>query len=144
MTRTGPSKDTAPSDSNLRLQKARAFRNAARDGLALLEKGEIADPVVSNIILSAVAYADALTAHYAKKINRQDHAAARKLLRDALGKELPTAQETRFVRILGQKDEVQYGTRPKRHDEAERLLEDLERFAEFAERLLAQTTGGRT
>lgn len=136
MTRTGPSKDATPTDANQRLQKARAFHQAAKDGFALLEEGEIADPIVSNIALAAIAYVDALTAHYAGKINKQDHTAARKLLRNALGKELPRKQETHFARILSHKDETQYGARTKRRNEAEALLKDLGRFAEFAERLL--------
>lgn len=138
MTRTGPTKGAARGDSDLRLEKARAFRDAARDGFGLLEEGQIADPIVSNIVLSAIAYADALTARYAGKINKQNHAAARKLLRDALGKELPREQETRFSRMLGHKDETQYGTRSKRRDEADLLLKDLERFAAFAEALLSK------
>ncbi|MHA7872790.1 MAG: hypothetical protein ACX939_10605 [Hyphococcus sp.] len=136
MTRTGSSKAAEPADANLRLQKARAFRQAACDGYELLDEGAIADPVVSNIVLSAIAYADALTVKYAGKINKQDHSAAPKLLRSALGNALPREQETRFRRILGQKDEAQYGTRSKRRDETELLLKDLERFAEFTEQLL--------
>lgn len=139
MTRTGPSKEATKSDSDLRLKKARAYLDAAQDLIVLLDEGEIADPVVSVIANSAIAYADALTARHAGKINKQDHGAARKLLRDALGKALPREQETRFSRILGHKDEAQYGTRAKRRDEAELLLKDLERFAEFAEQLLAKS-----
>lgn len=143
MTRTGPSKDATLADSNLRLRKARAYLEAARSLLALLGEGEIADPIVSNIANSAIAYADALTARYAGKINKQDHGAAPKLLRSVLGKELSSEHEKRVSRILAHKDEAQYGTRPKRRDEAELLLNDLERFAKFAERLLAESTAGR-
>ncbi len=138
MTRTGPTKSASPVDSNLRLGKARAYLEAARNLLALLRDGEMADPIVSTIANSAIAYSDALTARYAGKFNKQDHRAAPKLLRDALGKELPREQETCFSRILGHKDEAQYGTRSKRRDEAELLLKDLERFAAFAETLLSK------
>jgi len=48
-----------------------------------------------------MAYPDALTATFAKKVNQQDHSALVKTLREALGNRLPKSQETRLSRILG-------------------------------------------
>jgi hypothetical protein len=59
-----------------------------------------------------------------------------RLLRDVLRDALPAAHEKRYRRILGVKDEVQYGTRSTPPDEAQHLLEDLQAFARWAEDLL--------
>jgi len=137
MTRTGASK---PADAGFalgRLRKAIAFEAAA--GLAFEHLDRVRDtaPVSSNAILAAIAYADALTAAYGGRVNQQDHAAVVKLLRDALGKALPTAQERRLDRLLGHKDEVQYGVRVGRSDDAEQTIEALEAFGSWARALLA-------
>ncbi|HSV78475.1 MAG TPA: hypothetical protein VLK85_04595 [Ramlibacter sp.] len=64
------------------------------------------------------------------------YALAPRLLRDVLGNLLPDSQERRYRRILGFKDEVQYGTRQASRDEAARLLSDLEEFARWADDML--------
>ena len=87
------------------------------------------DPVSSNAILAAIAYTDALTAAYQGRVNQRDHTAAVKLLRDALGKALPDAQERRLARLLGRKDEVHYGSRQGRGGDAEQILAALDEFA---------------
>ncbi|CAN5506404.1 hypothetical protein BH11PSE9_BH11PSE9_12530 [soil metagenome] len=46
---------------------------------------------------------------------------------------LPEAQERRYRRILGFKDEAQYGAREASLEDAQRLLVDLESFARWAE-----------
>jgi hypothetical protein len=91
------------------------------------------NPVMSKIVNPAIAFADALTARYARQANQQDHTAALKTLRDALGNRLPVAHETRLRRILAEKDEVQYGARMKTRAEAENMLSQLEEFAVWAE-----------
>ncbi len=119
-----------------RLRQARAFREAARQALLLAEPGENCSPAVSQMVFSAIAYGDSLTARRAQVINQQDHAAAPRLLRDVLRETLPAAQERRYRRILGVKNEVQYGARSTPLAEAQRLLDDLEEFARWAEDLL--------
>ncbi|MCS0462826.1 MULTISPECIES: hypothetical protein [Rhizobium] len=52
-----------------------------------------------------------------------------KLLRAALGNELPNRQEANLKALLEQKDELQYESR----DDAERALERLEEFVAWAE-----------
>jgi hypothetical protein len=66
-------------------------------------------------------------------VNQKDHAAAVKTLRDCLGNRLPAAQETRLRRILGEKEEIQYGMRLKTSAEAAHMLAQLEEFAAWAE-----------
>ena len=88
-------------------------------------------------ILAAIAYADAITAAYGGMVNQTDHRAATKLLRDTLGKTLPDAQERRFARLLGRKDEVSYGARPGRDDDASQTVEQLGEFATWARATLA-------
>jgi hypothetical protein len=93
--------------------------------------------VASNAILSAIAYTDALTAAYGGRVNQQDHAAAVKLLRDTLGKSLPDAQERRLARLLGRKDEVQYGARQGRMDDASQVVDHLNQFGGWTKDMLA-------
>ncbi len=88
---------------------------------------------MSQIVIAAIAFADALTAKYSGLANQQNHATAVKAIRDALGNRFPKAQETRLRNILSEKDEVQYGTRFKTIGEASKLLNQLESFAEWAE-----------
>lgn len=130
MTRKGPTKKADIAASGGRLSKARAFHKAARDAMSLAEDADIADPIVSHVVLAAIAYADALTAHFAEEINQKDHAAAVRLLRAALGKEFPDEQERRLSRMIGRKDAAQYGVRTSRKSDAEKLLADLEKFAD--------------
>jgi hypothetical protein len=129
MTRKGRTKRVAPSFAEGRLRVARAFLKAARTEAAMAEAGDIGNPVMSQIVNAAIAFTDALSAKYAARANQHDHAAAVKALRDALGNRLPAAQETRLRRILGEKDEVQYGMRARTNAEAERLLAQLKEFA---------------
>lgn len=119
-----------------RLRAARAFLEAAQQAHLLAQPGQDCNPVVSQIVLSAMAFGDSLTAKRAQVVNQQDHAQAPRLLRGVLGNLLPDGQERRYRRILSFKDEVQYGTRQATRDEAFRLLEDLEDFARWAQELL--------
>ncbi len=119
-----------------RLRAARSFLEAAQQAVLLAEPGQNGNPAISQIVLAAIAYGDGLTAKRALVINQQDHAAAPRLLRDVLRDTLPEAQERRYRRILGFKDEVQYGARTASMDEARRLLAELENFARWAEDLL--------
>lgn len=119
-----------------RLRAARAYLQAAQQATLLAEPGQNANPVISQIVLSAIAYGDSLTAKRALVIHQQDHAAAPRLLRDVLRNTLPDVQERRYRRILGFKDEAQYGARMASIDEARRLLDELEEFSRWAEDVL--------
>jgi len=91
---------------------------------------------MAQIINSAIAYTDALTASRLAQVNQQTHGAAVKLLRAALGQDLPVAQERHLRRILDSKDEVQYGISIGRYAQAKAMLAELESYAAWAERQL--------
>ena len=118
-----------------RLRVAQAYLEAAQQAHLLAETGQDCNPVISQIVFSAIAFGDSLTAKRAQVVNQQDHAQASHLLRDVLGNLLPVGHERRYRRILSFKDEVQYGTRQATRDEAGRLLADLEEFARWAQEL---------
>jgi hypothetical protein len=69
-------------------------------------------------------------------VNQQDHQSAPKLLREVLGNRLPDKQDKFFRRLLGRKDEVNYGARSSTLEEAQRLLVELDEFAAWAEGVL--------
>ncbi|MER8908993.1 hypothetical protein NKH99_15115 [Mesorhizobium sp. M0854] len=136
MTRRGATKAVETAFGEGRLRIARSYLKAARLEVAMSETGDIGNPAMSQIVNAAIAYADALTARFAGTINRADHAAVVKTMRDALGNRLPAAQASRLRSILDEKDEAQYGIRAKSLAEAESLLDKLEKFAEWAEKEL--------
>lgn len=137
MTRRGPAASVTPGDADGRLANARAYRAAAEQTLTALPSGGNANPSRSLIALSAIAYADALTARFGGFVNRKDHAAAAQALRTALGNRLPAARARDLAVLLEDKDEVQYGIRIGRRAEAERALERLRDFGDWAETTLA-------
>lgn len=133
MTRTGPSRAADKAFGGGRLEMAKAFLKAAQNETDLADDGDVANPIISQIVLSAIAYSDAVATRFAGRVNQQEHTGAIKALRAALGKRFPSEQERRLARILGEKDAAQYGARVKRKSEAVRLLADLEKFATWAE-----------
>lgn len=91
---------------------------------------------ITLMVTAVIAYADAITAKLKGVVNKQDHQAASRLLRKALGNALPDKQEKFFRRLLGRKDEVNYGARSTTRGEAERLLAELDEFGAWAEGVL--------
>lgn len=120
-----------------RLAIARGFLKDARNSNLVADPGDIGNPSMSTVINCAIAYSDALTAKFRGEVNQDDHQAVVKLLRAALGKALPAKQEASLRALLEQKDEVQYGSRAKTRNDAEKALERLEEFAAWAEQQLA-------
>lgn len=133
MTRRSPRKRVDAFFWQGRLRAARAYLESAQQALLLAEPAQNCNPIISQVVLAAIAFGDSLTAKRALVINQQDHAAAPLLLRDVLKETLPDAQERQYRRILGLKDEVQYGARASTVEEASRLLADLEAFALWAD-----------
>jgi len=133
VTRKGPTRKVDESFGPGRLQMGRAFLKAAQDEAALAMKGSIGNPIISQIVNSAIGYADALTAAFGSEVNRQDHLSAPRVLRGVLGKRLPAKQARRLRQILEEKDAAQYGSRLKSLAEAAHLLNELEAFAAWAE-----------
>ena len=76
MTRNSPRRKVGADFWSGRLRQGRDFLEAARQALELADQGQNANPIVSQIVLSAIAYADCLTARRAGVVNTQDHAAA--------------------------------------------------------------------
>jgi hypothetical protein len=135
MTSQGPRKPVGDTHSNGRLLQAREFRESARS-LVTLEASSTYNPAITLMVGCAIAYADAITARRQAVVNTQDHASAPRLLREVLGNKLPDRQEKFYRRLLGRKDEVNYGARSTSLDEARRLLSELDDFAEWAESAL--------
>jgi hypothetical protein len=132
MTGQGPRKSVDDDHWQGRLNQAREFRESARS-LVTLEASRTYNPAITLMVACAIAYADAITANRKSVINKQDHASAPRLLREVLGNTLPERQEKFYRRLLGRKDEVNYGARSTSLDEAQRLLSELDEFAEWAE-----------
>jgi hypothetical protein len=133
VTRSGSFKTVDASHGANRLIIARGFLKSTEDQVAIAESGRLGNPIAATIVNAAIAYTDALTATVANKVNQQDHAAAVKTLRSALGNRFPKAQETRLVRLLGIKDQAQYGGRLMLLDDAESLLAQLKEYAKWIE-----------
>jgi hypothetical protein len=62
MTRTAPRRRVDAVFWQGRLRSASDFRIAAREALALAAPGQNCNPIAGQVILSAIAYADAITA----------------------------------------------------------------------------------
>lgn len=122
-----------PGDAPGRLKKARVFLRAAEEGLALADEDGTGDPIMSNAVLAAIAYADALTMKSAGVKNEGDHMTLPRTLRRSLGNRLPREQETRLRRILALKNEIQYEHRTSSIPEARELVGSVRRFAEWVE-----------
>lgn len=133
MTRQGSRKKVPADFWESRRRAGRAFLKAAQDGLAVAEPADGGAPIMSNVILAAIAYADALTAKRANVVNAEDHNAAPRLLRDVLKQALPAAQEKRFVDTLKNKSVIQYGAKTFSRGEAENFLLNFAPFASWAE-----------
>jgi len=121
-----------------RLEAAKAHRMLAAQALTSLQDGQWGNAVISNIVLSAIGYTDALTAKFSGEINQQDHLAAGKTLRNALGNMLPREQENALRRILDNKDSAHYGAKQYRRPEAQHLLDLLIAFGDWAEEIIKE------
>ena len=135
MTNQGPRKRVDVVHSSARLLQAREFHESARS-LVTLGRRKSYNGAVTLMVAAAIAYGDAVTAKAKGVVNKQDHQSAPRLLREALGTRLPDKQEKFFRKLLGRKDEVNYGARSAALEEAQRLLAELDEFAVWAEGML--------
>jgi len=135
MTNQGPRKAVDATHDAARRLQAREFHESARS-LVTLGQNRSYNGAISLMVAAAIAYADAVTAQARGVVNKQDHQAAPRLLREVLGRRLPDKQEKFFRKLLGRKDEVNYGARSATLDEAERLMAELDDFAVWAEGVL--------
>ena len=120
-----------------RRDNGRAFLAAAKVLRDLADEGSNGIPIMSQAISAAIAFADALTIRFSGTKNTGEHANVTLALQRALGDRADLAQVQRLGRIVGRKDATQYGHRQGTLDEARQLVEQCERFAEWAERILA-------
>ncbi|WP_157266706.1 hypothetical protein [Azohydromonas aeria] len=135
MTNQGARRAAADGEWSGRLTQAREFHESARM-LVTLAGNSSYNGAITLMVTAAIGYADAITANRKGVVNRKDHQAAPRLLREVLGNALPEKQEKFFRRMLGRKDEVNYGARSTTHEEAQRLLAELDDFAAWAEGVL--------
>ena len=134
MTSKGPRKVVDGGHAQARLLQAREFHESARS-LVTLAQAKSYNGAVTLMVTAAIAYSDAITAKARGVVNQQDPQRAPRLLREVLGNRLPEGQDRFFRKLLGRKDEVNYGTRSTTLEEAQRLLSALDDFAVWAEGL---------
>ena len=136
MTRRGPERAVDERFWAGRLDNARTFQRAAEALSDLAAEGENVNPIVALIVLAAVRYGDAITARVRGVVDRQDHQALPRAVRDALGNRMPEAELGRLRRILAEKDAADYGARHGNLAPPRAPLADLQRFAQLVEQSL--------
>jgi len=132
MTSQGPRRTASEGEWAGRLTQGREFHESARN-LVTLAESKSYNSAITLMVTAAIGYVDAITAKRKGVVNKQDHQAAARLLREVLGSSLPDKHERFFRRLLGRKDEVNYGARSTTLDDAERLLTELDEFAAWIE-----------
>lgn len=132
MTKQGPRRAASDGEWEGRRTQAREFHESARS-LVTLANSTSYNSAFTLMVTAAIAYADAITAKQKGVVNKQDHQSASRLLREVLGNAFPDKQERFFRRLLGRKDEVNYGARSTTREEAERMMTELDEFAAWAE-----------
>ncbi len=135
--RQGRVRDAEMGEWRGRLENARAFHRAARHLLDTHEIGANGNPVLLMIVHAAIAYGDALSSQAGGKVNQKDHSRLPKVVATALGQRSEVAQVKRLTELLAEKDPAAYGARGGRMEHAAQLMEKLDRFARWAEDLLA-------
>ncbi len=122
-----------------RREIARGFLQAALKELEVAEEGQIGNPIMSNALLAAIAYADALTVKFGGILNKGDHAKIVDALRDALGDRALKEQLTRLARLIKKKNQIQYAFEDSNIIEAREYVAHVERFATWAEAEMARS-----
>jgi hypothetical protein len=117
---------------------ARAALQDAENKLVLLEPEANAKGIAADAVLAAIAYGDAITVQRLSQHNTQDHGMLPDLVARALGKDAEQGQIARLGRILKQKGRAQYGGGSWSRDDAKDYLEQVRRFATYAEQRLAE------
>ena len=119
-----------------RRDNARAFHEAARTQLDLLDDAANANPVISLITSAAIGYADAVTSRQKGIVNQEQHEKIVARLRAAVGNKLPPSVAKALVSILKEKSTSQYGVRHGRMKTATKLFASLEELATWVEQEL--------
>ena len=137
MTRRVGVRKVAPETWRGRRDNARAYLESARQLLELAEEGTNGNPIMSHVISAAIAFADALTIKVGGVQNAGEHREIPKTLRSVLGARADGEQLARLGRVIGHKDTVQYGHRSGTIGEARQLEKECDRFAKWAEEVMA-------
>lgn len=116
-----------------RRDAGRAHLKTARNALAVADEGDDGRLIVQGAILSAIAFADALTIRVAGIRNGTDHQRLPDTVRHALGNRVPKGELTRLSRLLKRKDDSAYGHRALALAEARAAVVQAELFAAWAE-----------
>jgi hypothetical protein len=132
VTRTGSSKAASAGFGQSRATIADSYYKSAKDTYDLLDEGDIGNPVASLAVTAAIGFADAICAKLGGEVSTGQHSSAVALLKKALGNEFPRSQETAFTRILQIKDTAQYGAKLITRKETDRVMDDLDKFVEWA------------
>lgn len=138
MVRRGTWKAVSQAEWKGRLNNARAFLQAGRDLLEMAEETSIGNPIITQAIDSAVAFGDAVSIKFGGIRNAVDHKGLARTIKAAIGARFPREQDQRLGRLLSWKDEAQYGHRAASANEARSVVQQAERFAEWAEAELAR------
>jgi hypothetical protein len=138
MARPGKGKRVLLGEWQGRLDAGKSFRKAGQDLLALSEESSAGNPIIAQAVLAAIAYGDALTVKFGRFQNTVDHAALPKAVRSVLGTRFPQLQSSRLSRLLAWKDASQCGHRMASAGEARVVMEQLDRFADWAEQELTR------
>ncbi|MFC1539853.1 hypothetical protein ACFL41_00015 [Gemmatimonadota bacterium] len=138
MVRRGGWKKVENSQWRGRFDLGRAFLLSADETLARAVDGQIGDPIMSNALLAAIAYADALTIKFGGILNQQDHARLIAALQSALGNRASKEQLNRLGRLLKMKNQIQYDHTVCTIQDAREYVGQVRRFASWAETELAR------
>jgi hypothetical protein len=134
--RRGPSRKAKFQWASFRAN-ARIHLSDAENKLSLLEDRANAKGIAADAVLAAIAYGDAITVQRSNLHNAKDHSALPALILTALGKDAESTQLERLTRIIARKNEAQYGGTVWSRKDAEQYLEQVRRFARWAERMLS-------
>lgn len=137
MVRRSPKKQVEKALWKSRLEKGLLFQKQAQDNYDLLDAGQDAAGVLSDVILSAIAIGDAVTIKAFGIVNTNDHSGLPVLIRHALGNRANTAQMNALASLLSLKNEAQYGFKKITKKRAEDALETLRKFSIWAQQILA-------
>lgn len=113
MTNKGPRRAATDGEWAGRLTQAREFHESARSLVTLADNTSY-NGAITPMVTAAIGYADAITAKHKGVVNKQDHQAASRPLREVLGNSLPDKQEKFFRRLVGQQGRGQL--RRSQHD----------------------------
>ena len=121
---------------------ARGLRKSAADIVLLAEEGH-GNAIAIVAIHSAINYADALCIAYGGfKSSEGEHERAVDALKQALGNRTDSAQASKLLSILKEKDAASYQGVYYTLAQAQRLVRKLEAFADWAETMYDQRPSG--